>query len=158
MRSTYSAPVTSASGSLRPRLTYPESVGWGAPRRSSPPGRPASCHWPSSSYGRVLRSVIPPDAGPQRPWCERPGPRVTPPLVARGSPLLFAGMTYVDLAPDDHRPGQVQFDAGRRCDGWLEAYRQVEGVWSGYVRYSTEPGVNYLGWFARMRGQSPLSP
>jgi hypothetical protein len=60
-------------------------------------------------------------------------------------------MTYVDLDPDDYRAVQVQLDAGRWCDGWLEAYRQVEGVWSGYVRYSTKPGVNYLGWFEQPR-------
>ena len=63
-------------------------------------------------------------------------------------------MTYVDLRPEDYRAVQVQRDDGLWCDGWLEAYRQVEGVWSGYVRYSKQPGQNYLGWFEepRIRG------
>lgn len=34
---------------------------------------------------------------------------------------------------------QVRLDDGRWVDGWLEAQRKVEGVWSGYVRYSTAP-------------------
>jgi hypothetical protein len=60
-------------------------------------------------------------------------------------------MTYVDLPWDQPRPVQVQLDDGVWCDGYLESYRQVEGVWSGFVRYSTEPGVNYLGWFQEPR-------
>ncbi len=63
-------------------------------------------------------------------------------------------MTYVDLPAEEHRPVQVQLDDGLWCDGYLESYRQVEGVWAGFVRYSPEPGVNHLGWFEepRIRG------
>lgn len=63
-------------------------------------------------------------------------------------------MTYVDLPPDEYRPVQVQLNGGVWCDGYLESYRKVEGLWSGFVRYSTEPGVNYVGWFEepRIRG------
>jgi hypothetical protein len=63
-------------------------------------------------------------------------------------------MTYVDLRPEEHRAVQVQLDDGLWYDGWLEAYRQVEGVWAGYVRYSYQPGQNHLGWFEepRIRG------
>jgi hypothetical protein len=63
-------------------------------------------------------------------------------------------VTYVDLPWERHRPVQVQHDDGTWCDGWLEAYRQVDAVWSAFVRYSTKPGVNYLGWFEepRIRG------
>lgn len=60
-------------------------------------------------------------------------------------------MAYVDLEPDDYRLVHVQLDDGRWCGGYLESYRQVDGVWSGFVRYSTEPGVNYLGWFEKPR-------
>ena len=56
-------------------------------------------------------------------------------------------MTYVDLRPDDYRPVQVQLDDDVWCNGYLECYRQVKGVWSGFVGYSPEPGENYLGWF-----------
>jgi hypothetical protein len=63
-------------------------------------------------------------------------------------------MTYVELGPEGFRPVRVRLADGRWCDGWLEAYRQVEGIWAGYVRYSTQPGENYLGWFEepRIRG------
>jgi hypothetical protein len=60
-------------------------------------------------------------------------------------------MTYLDLPVEQHRLVQVQHDDGRWCEGWLEAYRQVDGVWSGFVRYWTGPGVNYLGWFEEPR-------
>lgn len=56
-------------------------------------------------------------------------------------------MTYANLEPDEHRPVQVLIDDGRRLDGWLEAARKVEGVWSGYVRFTTAPSETRLGWF-----------
>ena len=63
-------------------------------------------------------------------------------------------MTYVQLDGHEHRPVQVQMDDGLWAEGFLEAYRKVEGVWSGYVRYSLAPGETYLGWFEepRIRG------
>ena len=51
-------------------------------------------------------------------------------------------MTYVDLDPDDYRPVQVQLGDGIWCDDYLESYRRVDGVWSGFVWYSPEQGVN----------------
>jgi hypothetical protein len=63
-------------------------------------------------------------------------------------------MTYVDLTPDEHRRVEVRLDDGLWCPGRLESYRQVEGVWSGFVRYSTSPGQELTGWFEepRIRG------
>jgi hypothetical protein len=60
-------------------------------------------------------------------------------------------MTYVQLDADDHRPVQVHLDDGLWVPAWLEAYRQVEGVWSGYVRYTTAPSETRLGWFEEGR-------
>ena len=56
-------------------------------------------------------------------------------------------MTNVDLPFEKHRPVQVRLGDGVWCDGYLELYREIEGVWSGLVRYTMEPGVTYLGWF-----------
>jgi hypothetical protein len=50
-------------------------------------------------------------------------------------------VTYVDLPWEKHRLVRVQHDDGTRCNGWLEAYRQVDGVWSGFLRYSHGQGV-----------------
>ena len=63
-------------------------------------------------------------------------------------------MTYVDLPPDDYRDVEVQTDDGLWHPGRLQAYRQVEGVWSAFVRYSTGPGENRLGWFEEPRIRS----
>jgi hypothetical protein len=62
-----------------------------------------------------------------------------------------ADVSYVQLDPGEHRPVQVQLDDGRWVDGWLEAQRKVEGVWSAFVRYSTAPSETYLGWFEEGR-------
>jgi hypothetical protein len=63
-------------------------------------------------------------------------------------------MTYVQLNPDDHREVRVLHRDGVWYPGWLEAYRQVEGVWSAYVRYTIAPSETCLGWFkeGRVRG------
>ena len=55
-------------------------------------------------------------------------------------------MTNVHLGQQHARPVQVLTAEGSWVDGWLEAYRKVEGVWSGFVRYSTAPSETYLGW------------
>jgi len=46
---------------------------------------------------------------------------------------------------------------GRLVDGSLEAQRKVEGVWSGFVRYTPAPSETYLGWFeeGRLRAAAP---
>ncbi len=63
-------------------------------------------------------------------------------------------MTYVELTPDDYRQVHVRTDDGLWLDGVLEGYRQVEGVWAGYVRYAPTPGQDLRGWFEepRIRG------
>jgi hypothetical protein len=62
-------------------------------------------------------------------------------------------MTYVQLDPEEHREVRVQHSDGVWYPGYLEAYRQVEGVWEGYVRY-TMPSETRLAWFeeGRIRG------
>ena len=66
-------------------------------------------------------------------------------------------MTYIDLRPDNVRPVQVRLDDGLWVDGMLEAERKVEGVWQGWVRYSTGLSDTYIGWFEepRIRGHLP---
>jgi hypothetical protein len=63
-------------------------------------------------------------------------------------------MTYVQLDGHEARPVEVQLDDGIWAPGLLEAYRKVEGVWSGFVRYSLGPDETHLGWFeeGRIRG------
>lgn len=63
-------------------------------------------------------------------------------------------MTYVTLDADEHREVRVQLDDGLWVPGWLEAYRKVEGVWSGFVRYTLGVGKTHIGWFeeGRIRG------
>jgi hypothetical protein len=63
-------------------------------------------------------------------------------------------MTYVQLDGHEARPVEVQLDDGTWAPGFLEAYRKVEGVWSGYVRYSLGPDKTHLAWFeeGRIRG------
>lgn len=63
-------------------------------------------------------------------------------------------MTYVELDGHEARPVEVQMDDGIWVPGFLEAYRKVEGVWSGYVRYSLGRDATHLGWFeeGRIRG------
>jgi len=63
-------------------------------------------------------------------------------------------MTYLDLDTNDFRTVQIRLDDGRWAAGSLEAYRTVDGVWSGYVRYSTGPDQNHLDWVeeGRIRG------
>ncbi len=63
-------------------------------------------------------------------------------------------MTYVDLRPDNVRPVQVLTHDGRWVDGNLEAYRQRDGVWSGWVRYSTGFAETRVGWFEEERIRS----
>ena len=47
-------------------------------------------------------------------------------------------------------------DDGLWVPGFIEAYRKVEGVWSGFVRYTLAPDATHLGWFeeGRIRGHS----
>ena len=45
-------------------------------------------------------------------------------------------MTYHHLDGRDAQPVEVQLDDGTWAPGFLEAYRNVEGVWSGFVRYT----------------------
>jgi hypothetical protein len=63
-------------------------------------------------------------------------------------------MTYVQLEAGEFRPVQVQMDDGVWAEGLLEGFRKVEGVWSGYVRYSLTPDETHHGWFEepRIRG------
>ena len=63
-------------------------------------------------------------------------------------------MTYVQLEPEEHRAVEVRLDDGIWVEGFLEAYRHVEGVWSGFVRYTLGPGETHLNWFeeGRIRG------
>jgi hypothetical protein len=54
---------------------------------------------------------------------------------------------YTHLRPEDYRPIQVHHD-GVWVDGWLEAYRRApDGTWAGYVRYTTAPAEQRIGWF-----------
>ncbi len=64
-------------------------------------------------------------------------------------------MTYHQLDGHDARPIEVQLDDGIWAPGFLEAYRKVEGVWSGFVRYSLAADQTHLGWFeeGRIRGR-----
>lgn len=41
----------------------------------------------------------------------------------------------------------ARLDDGIWAPGFLEAYRKVEGVWSGFVRYTLGPDATHLGWF-----------
>jgi hypothetical protein len=66
-------------------------------------------------------------------------------------------MTYVQ--PNGSPRGwsmlvEVQLHNGRWVEGWLEAYCKVQGVWSGFVRYTLAPDATHLGWFEeeRIRG------
>ena len=65
-------------------------------------------------------------------------------------------VTYVQLDGHEHRPVEVQLDDGIWVPGFLEAYRQVEGVWSGLVRYSLTSAEAQRTWFEepRIRGHS----
>ena len=47
----------------------------------------------------------------------------------------LSGMNYVRLDRHAACPVEVQLDDGIWATGFLEAYRKVEGVWSGFVRY-----------------------
>lgn len=67
-------------------------------------------------------------------------------------------MSYVDLRPDRIRPVQVRTTDGTWVTGDLEAYQQRDGVWEGYVRYTTAPSQTYLGWFAQERIRSAAVP
>jgi hypothetical protein len=60
-------------------------------------------------------------------------------------------VSYVDLPANDFRTVQVRLDDGRWAKGSLEAYRTIEGVWSGYVRYTTGQGQTYLDWVVERR-------
>ncbi len=53
--------------------------------------------------------------------------------------------------PEVRRGVQVQLDDGRWVDGILHAGREVEGVWSWFVRCDADPGVTRLGWFQEPR-------
>lgn len=66
-------------------------------------------------------------------------------------------MTYVQLEDHEHQPVEVRLDDGIWVAGVLETYRQVEGVWSGYVRYTVAAGDTRHGWFEepRIRGHAP---
>jgi hypothetical protein len=70
--------------------------------------------------------------------------------VSAQRPTL-AGMTYVDLRPDNVRPVQVQLDDGLWVDGMLVAERKVEGVWQGSVRYTLDSSEPFTGWFEEPR-------
>lgn len=67
-------------------------------------------------------------------------------------------MTYLELDGDgdEARPVEVQMDDGIWVPGSLEAYRKVEGVWSGFVRYTLAAGATQSGWFeeGRVRGHA----
>jgi hypothetical protein len=60
-------------------------------------------------------------------------------------------LTYVGLAPWNYREVHVQHSDGLWYPGLLEAYRDVSGVWEGYVSYSTGSGETQLGWFEEHR-------
>jgi hypothetical protein len=62
-------------------------------------------------------------------------------------------VSYIDLRPDDTRPVKVLHDDGRWYDGELEAYRKIDGRWSGRVRYSVAIGAQHIGWFTEDRIQ-----
>src|SRR4051794_12580769 len=62
-------------------------------------------------------------------------------------------MTYVELAWQEQCEVQVQHRDDRWYPGWLEAYRQDDGVWSGYVRYTTGLAETPIGWFEEGRIQ-----
>jgi hypothetical protein len=49
---------------------------------------------------------------------------------------------------------QVKLDAGSWILGTLDAEREVDGVWSGFVRYSADAGHVSYEWFeqSRIRG------
>ena len=54
---------------------------------------------------------------------------------------------YTRLHSEDHRPVQVLYK-GAWVDGWLEAYRRAaDGTWAGFVRYTTAPAEQRIGWF-----------
>ena len=78
------------------------------------------------------------------------------PLVSRASPpdrcvRCDVRSTYVGLAPGNYREVQVQHSDGIWYPGLLEAYRNLDDVWEGYVSYSTESGETQLGWFEEDR-------
>jgi hypothetical protein len=62
-------------------------------------------------------------------------------------------MSYVDLGTNDFQVVQVRLDNGQWAMGSLEGYRNVDGVWSGYVRYSSG-GQSHVDWMveSRIRG------
>ena len=71
-------------------------------------------------------------------------------------------MTYVDLRPHHTREVQVLVEEETWVVGWLEAYQQLDGVWSGFVRYSRRIDRSgksmtetYLGWFTEDRIRTP---
>ena len=61
---------------------------------------------------------------------------------------------YVDLRPDDTRPVEVEWN-GSWYPGELEAYRRVDGVWFGWVRFTTGLAETRLGWFPEGRIRHP---
>lgn len=67
-------------------------------------------------------------------------------------------MTYVDLRPDATRPVQVLHDDGRWYAAELLAYRQTEGVWSGFVHYTVDVGEAFLRWLPEDRIQDAGAP
>jgi hypothetical protein len=54
---------------------------------------------------------------------------------------------YVDLRPWNTRPVEVLIDGIWR-PGELQVYRQRDGRWEGWVRWSASPGSQYIGWYA----------
>ena len=85
--------------------------------------------------------------------CGASGVPPSRPHLSTLRPTLVA-VTYVDLRPDNVRLVQVRLDDGLWVDGTLEAERKVEGVWQGWVRYSTAVAATYVGWFEEPRIRS----
>jgi hypothetical protein len=60
-------------------------------------------------------------------------------------------MPYVDLRPDNVRRVQILTAAGW-VEGDLEAYqRNSDGVWEGFVRWTTGLAETRIGWFEEGR-------
>lgn len=57
---------------------------------------------------------------------------------------------YVDLRPGDTRTVEVEWD-GSWYKGELQAYRRVDGQWSGWVRFTTGLAETRIDWFPEDR-------
>ena len=62
-------------------------------------------------------------------------------------------MTHIGTTLATHRPVHVLDEDGAWAEGWLEAYREVDGAWYAYVRLTSG---RCPGWVEgrRVRGRA----